>query len=119
MISVLDYDLVWCYKLLSKLYSQNKNQASRINSSQNIVVCPDKILMEKKIYDIDKNIYNEVTRTQIADLVPETTLTNQSTCSSKNITHITGKSFPVEMIVHDNLERLINQGYWFIKQLAF
>ena len=34
----------------------------------------------------------------------ESSLTNQSVCSSKSITHDVGRSFDVEIIIYDNLD---------------
>ena len=52
------------------------------------------------------------------DLVLESSLPKQSVCSSKNITHIIGKSITVAMIVYYKLEGKITLGYWCITHLA-
>ena len=52
------------------------------------------------------------------DLVLESSLPKQSVCSSKNITHIIGKSITVAMIVYYKLQGKITQGYWCITHLA-
>ena len=84
----------------------------RLSSVQSHLVkilkyCPEKTMTVKRIYDLNKNISSEVKRNQFL----EYSLTSQSVCSSKNITHVIGRSVVVETIVYDNLKRLITQGY--------
>lgn len=93
----------------SFFHSSSKKGA--IMRRQDIIVYPDKTIIVKRIYDIDQNINDEAKKNQIVDLVYESSLTNQSVHSSRNITHVVGRSVAVDMIIHDNLKGLITQAY--------
>ena len=41
-----------------------------VTLGQYIVVCPDKTMMVKTIFDIEKNVVNEGDKNQIVNLVP-------------------------------------------------
>lgn len=78
---------------------------------------PDKILqcvLKKKIIvktmNWKKNFVNGAKRSHNVDLVLECSLTKQSICSSKSITHIVGRTVAVVVVVYDNLYGLITQG---------
>ena len=51
-------------------------------------------------------------------MVLESLVTNQSVYRSKSISHVVGRSAVVVIIVYDDPERLIIQGYHFIIHLA-
>ena len=78
---------------------------------QDIMLCPDKTITVKRIFNIDQNIVDGTEKNQIVDMVLKSSLTNQSVHNSRNITHVVGRSAAVEMIVHDNLKGLITQAY--------
>ena len=82
-------------------------------SGEDIVACPDQTMMVKGIYDI----VNEAKKNQIVVLVLESSMTNQSVCSSRNILLVVDQSFAVE-IIFNNLEELITRGYQCIIYLA-
>ena len=49
----------------------------------------------------------------------ESSLSSSSVCSSKSIKHAVGKAVIVDMIVFDNLEELITQGYRCLIRMAY
>ena len=90
---------------------RTKIKQGTITPWQYIVVCPDKTIMLNSIYDIGKNIVNKAKKNQIAKLVLQSSLSNQSACSSNSIRDVVGKLVAVEMVVFSNLEGIKTQGY--------
>ena len=48
-------------------------------------------MVVKIIYDMDKNVVNELKRNHVVDLVLESSLPSQSVCCSKSITNVVDK----------------------------
>lgn len=80
-------------------------------------MCPEK-KNNRENNELEKNFVNGAKRSHNVDLVLESSLTNQSICSSKSITHIVGRGVAVEMVVYDNLYGLITQGCQYSINLA-
>lgn len=63
-----------------------------------VVVYIGKKMIAKRIYDTDKNIVNDAKRNELVHLVFDPSLTNQSVCNSKSVTHVVGSLVAVEII---------------------